>query len=187
MIDIVSKELVIPDNPFDARDEWATIEEAQRDVAAALDFRRLLKDIDSRLDLIWVKEGTRAFPKGERWYIRRHNDYGMDNYWLVEDEHEDFCVPDIRHLRRLQEYDTAAHPDVWQKFVKRRLDKQLRAEKAMEEKSLEFRTKLGERLAHEFDAQIAVTSGMKAAIEGKAVKAPPLPPAKQKRRKHKNR
>lgn len=183
-VEVIERELLVPDNPLLAGDEY----EAEHDVAAALDFRRFLKQIDERLDLIFVKKGAKAFPKGERWYIVRHNEGAPPSYWLIEDENDQFCLPDHRHLARLQEYDTAAHRDVWRKFTQRRLDKQLRHDKKMDAKSEEFRTKLGERLGFEFDAQIAVTSGMKDALAGKSVKkAPPLPPSKQKRRAHKQR
>jgi hypothetical protein len=183
-VEVIGGDLVVPDNPLLAEDEY----DAGHDVAVVLDFRRLLKQIDARLDIIWVKAGARVFPKGERWYIVRHNEGVAPSYWMVEDEHGGFCVPDLRHLERLQEYDTAAHRDVWRKFTQRRLDKQLRHDKRMDDKSEEFRTRLGERLAFEFDAQVAVTSGMKDALAGKTVKkAPPLPPSKQRRRKHKQR
>src|SRR4051812_31475216 len=101
-IEVREQELVIPENFFDARQEYELVRKTEHDVAVALDFRRLLKQVDARLDLMFVKAGTRVFPKGERYYITRRNEGVQPSFWLVEDEHGEFCVPDQRHLDRLQ-------------------------------------------------------------------------------------
>jgi hypothetical protein len=182
-ISVSENELLVPQNILDATNEYSS---AEYELDQVMDFRKYLKQIDSRLDVIWVKPGAKVFPKGNRWYIIRRNETVMPSFWLVEDEHENYCVPDERHLNKLREYDTAAHPDVWKKFQRAHTERKLRAEKAIEAKREEFRTKLAERLDHVFDANILVTPAMKDQIEG--VKPPPLPPKQQRaRRRHKNR
>lgn len=171
-----------PESDLDFTEEW---DEATA-IDQCVDFRRALKQIDSRLDLIYAKEGAKAL-KGNRWYIIRRNDNLPPQLWEIEDENGEYCEPDERHMRRFLEGDTARHPDLYRKFEQARVDRKLRAEKAIEDKSEEFRSKLGERLNHVFDGRIAVTGTMKAIAAGEKVRdKPPPPPPRQKKKKHRH-
>lgn len=173
--------IAVPDDYLDATDEYNEADAIDQ----CVDFRRWLKEVDSRFDLVYVKVGAKSWPKDNRWYIVRRNDNGLPaNIWVVEDEQGDYCEPNERHAARLREMDAAAHPRLWDDIQKRRAKKALDVELRHEATRDEFRTKLGERLDSIFGSSVAITEKMKDSFSGKNVKAPPpLPPRKLKRKK----
>jgi hypothetical protein len=154
--------LWMPERVEQAREQQEGVE----GVAAALAFRRRLKELDSRLDLFYSKPTATAF-KPHRWIITRRNDLVPDSYWLVEGEDGEYCEPSDKHFQRLQEYDTQAHADVWKRMEREQKRRRESGEKKHEEKRREFREKLLERLDHEFETTVPVTSADKAALDRK--------------------
>ena len=170
----------VPDDLLDASEEW----DEGAAIDQCVDFRRWLKSLDARFDLIYVKAGAKHWPKDNRWYIVRRSDDGSPaNYWVVEDENDGYCEPDERHATRLREMDAAAHPRLWDEIQKRKAKKKLDAELRHEATREEFRSKLGERLDSIFGSSIAVTGKMKDSFAGKNVKKPPPPPPRKQLRK----
>jgi hypothetical protein len=171
----------VPADYLDATEEY----DEGAAIDQCIDFRRWLKGLDARFDLVYVKIGARSWPKDNRWYIVRRSDSGLPaNIWVVEDEQGDYCEPDERHARRLQEMDTAAHPRLWSEIQKRKEQRKIRSALRHEATREEFRTKLGERLDHIFDGRISVDERMKSLLSGALKgKKPPPPPRKQRRKK----
>jgi hypothetical protein len=115
----------------------------------------------------------------------RRAEHHPDQFWVIQDDDGSYCEPDERHFQRFVEGDTAAHPDVYRKIRRKREEAALRVEKTIERKRDEFRTKLGERLAHIFDTQIAITGVHKELLAGqRAGKKPPPPSPRRKGRRH---
>jgi hypothetical protein len=135
------------------------MERASSDLELAEEFRARLKLIDHRLDLIWVKDGARSFPRGARWYIVRDNPGGLPaTYWMVNDgtEEEGYDTPAERHLERLRAMDTARHPDAWRSYEKNRLKHDQAKEKRRAVRREERREQTADILSHHLDVRVSV-------------------------------
>ena len=143
----------LSDNFLDHTEEWDT--ERVDQIAQAMAFRNELRRIDSRFDVIYVKEGATSFPEGNRFYIVRHNEVGIKTHWMVHDGRGGYCVPDSRHLDMIKRNDLS-NVDVAKELAEAERRKQEAKVKAREAKSEEFRTKLLDRLNHLYDARVSV-------------------------------
>jgi hypothetical protein len=137
--------------------------EAAGDLAHCRLFLVWLKDLDSRLDLLFAKPGAKVLDEGY-WYIYRKNEGFPPSFWKVCNDDGSYCVPDERHIKRLQQIDSASHPDLWRQYEKRKADARRAGEKTSEEQHREFREKLEERLKSLYGTSIAVTPSMKALV-----------------------
>jgi len=160
-------DLILPENVLDATEEYVAAD-AAHDVGMAIAFQAELKKRDSRLTLIFVKEGAETFPKSPRWYVVRRNEETVDTYWVIEDEHGEYSEPRPIHLERLDQLDTTTGGrDPLRELAEKHMRKKLESEKKKADKSAEFRETLGERLDHVYDGRIAVPGEKKPAKEGK--------------------
>lgn len=165
---VSSSGLLVPENVLDATEEYLTPQQAAIDTAESKWFHDALKARDSRLSLIFVKPGSVVFPYSPMWYIVRRNDNAPQSFWAIHDGEYGYCRPTQRHLDAFFSTDAAARPDLRDQIVKQRHRELEAKEKARQEKHREFREKLTERLAHEFDASVPVTGKMKKAFKGVA-------------------
>lgn len=151
--------------PEEVQEEIEAVRRSGSHYDVAERFRVRLKQIDARLDLIWVKRGATSFPVPGRWYIvRRTNDGAAAAFWVVQDDRGRYCDPTDQHLERLQAMDSHAHPDVWRRMQRTRRAEDAGRKKATEEKRREFRETLLERLDFNNRVQIPVTGADKAKI-----------------------
>lgn len=148
--------------PDEVREEIERVERSGSHYDVAQRFRARLKQIDERLDLIWVKRGATSFPVPGRWYIVRKGEHARANaFWVVQDEHGRYCDPTDQHLERLRAMDSYAHPDVWRRLERSRRADEAAARKRREETRREFREKLLERLDFNHRVQVLVDSAAK--------------------------
>lgn len=141
----------IPLDVLSATDEYVVAEK----LASAVMFRRRLKEIDSRLDLIFVHERSIVFPDSPRYYIIRRNDVGPTAYWVIQTPDGEYCEPGEEHIQALQRKDAASRnlaDELRRAHEKAELEKQ----KAKVARSEQFREALNERLSHVLDTRIAV-------------------------------
>lgn len=151
--------------PDETREEFAIAEHAEGDVDIALAFRRKLKDVDSRLDLIWVKSNATSFPVTRRWYITRKTNEGKYSaFWIVQTDTGKYCPPTDQHFEALMARDSWAHPDVWNRLRRTRQTEQRQAAGRREEQRREFREKLLEQLDFNHRVQTAITPADKAKL-----------------------
>lgn len=160
--------LLVPDNITEATGTYVTPEQAAQDSVVATEFRKLLKSVDPRLDIVFVPplppDEPTPWPKSGRFYIIRRNPLTNDSFWMVEDAEGNYSAPTMAHFRALQARDTHAHPDVW-KQISRANDKRIKdAESRMEAKRAEFREKLLERFDFNDRSFMAVSGEMKAKL-----------------------
>jgi hypothetical protein len=152
--------------PETSAEEWDPAAAAGKSTGHALQFRAYLQDIDSRLDLVWVKDQAASFPEHcwNRWLMVRWNEGAPPTFWVVQDPDGGYCEPDERHLEALRAIDSAARPDVWrrhqQSVARRNADAQWRKD----ETHRRFREELADRLDHIFDARIAVPASVERAL-----------------------
>lgn len=152
--------------PEEVAEEYTPAAQGDADVQKALEFRGLLKQVDDRLDIIWVKPYAPSFPIGGRWYIIRQGTLGAAwSFWIIQSPSGEYAAPEESDLDELRERDAAAHPDVWRRMLKARADEERRREKAKDELHREFREKLDERIRHNHDTQVAVTEEFKDQID----------------------
>lgn len=142
----------LSDNFLDHTEQWTT--ERVDETARAMAFRNLLRQMDSRLDLIYVKEGA-TILEGGFYYIVRHNDIGIKSHWQVHDGSGKPCVPDSRHLEMMKRNDLT-NVDVVKELEDARARKEAQKQKKKEARSEKFRELLLEKIAHIHDAQVAV-------------------------------
>jgi hypothetical protein len=154
--------------PETARDEWSTVNEAERATLDAAIFDGLLKQIDPRLQLRWIKAGARSFPEDcwARWLIVRLNEGTYPTYWVVQNPDGSYSEPDERHLEALRSLDEASHPGVYQRYRKRLAAEAADRQYRKTEKRREFRETLLDRLNHVFDVRVAVTAAHKEKLSG---------------------
>jgi hypothetical protein len=138
---------------------------AARGIGYAVGARKLLKEIDSRLDVIWAKEGSTSL-QGGRWYIVRNNDDAPPTYWCVQNPDGSYADIGPEHVERMKAIDAAAHPGLYKRFRDAETKRRLANKKTSEDKHREFREKLEERIASMMDASIFVTPQMKARADG---------------------
>lgn len=144
--------------PEEVQEQVAVRQEADRHWDQAEEFARELKDIDARLDLIWVKQGATDFPVPGRWYIVRHGEHARASaFWVIQNEKGGYSPPTRQHLERLKSMDSHAHPDVYARMARTRREEERAVEKAKSDRSAEFRGKLEERLTFNNRVQIPVT------------------------------
>jgi hypothetical protein len=136
-------------------DHTGEYEEA-RHIAAVVLFRRELKKIDPLLDVIYAKPNAQYLPKGNRFYIIRRNPLCPPTFWLVEDEYENYCEPDYRHLQKMKQMDSARSNDVAEGIRREAERKQEEKARKKAERSERFRELALERLSHALDKRIAV-------------------------------
>lgn len=162
-----SSGLLIPDNALDATGEYLSPAEAARHCVEAAWFRKLLKSVDPRLDLIFVKPGSKVFEHSPRFYITRRSENAHDQYWVIQDREGNYCVPTQEHFDRFQSGDAAKRPSLWKEYEANREARVERARKHKEELRREFREKLTERLDHIYDpARVLITGSHKQKLEG---------------------
>jgi hypothetical protein len=147
--------------PDEVRAEYAVAEESDRHWELAVEFRKVLKAVDERLDIIWVKQGATNFPVAGRWYVTRRSDEGHSCFWVIQTADGKYCPPSQQHLERLQAMDSHAHPDVWNRLRRARQEEQRAAQKRKAETRREFREKLLERLDFNNRVQIPVSTADK--------------------------
>lgn len=165
-----SNGLMIPENVLEATGEYVSPEQAAQDSYEALAIREELRRVDPRLDVIFVKPGSEAFPISPRWYFVRRNEQTVDSYWVIQDENENYSPPTFKHVEWLRRFDTAARGRaVWDEFEKARKEREARAEKRRQELRREFREKLLERLDFIFDGpSVQITAEHKEKLNGEA-------------------
>lgn len=159
--------LLLPPNITDATETFVPAEQAAQDGMVAAEFRKLLKQLDPRLDIVFVFPTTEPspWPVTGRFYMIRHNELTDDSFWMVQDEMGGYSAPTMQHFHALCAHDSHAHPDVWKKVLKGN-DKRVKdAESRMEAKRAEFREKLLERLEFNYSSQLAVTERIKKQME----------------------
>ncbi len=145
--------------PEECREEIEPHDEAEHDVDVASAFRKRLKGVDARLDLMFVKRGAKNFPVGGRWYITRQGDHGRaQSFWVIQTDQEGYCAPTEQHFQALMARDSWGHPDVWQRMRRQQADEKRAIKSAGEAKHTEFREKLEERLAHNHGSHVAVSA-----------------------------
>ena len=170
--------------PHSVADEYeVSVTQGEAGVEKAAEFRARLKDVDERLDLIWVKVSAEGWEHPGRWHIvRQMTQHAAASYWAVlAEDGEGYSDPEERHFEALQERDSWAHPDAWRRYRMRRDAERREIASRQTERSREFREKLDERLASVFDGRIAVTGEDKAKLAGKP--NPNTAKAKQRRRR----
>ena len=129
-------------------------------------FVRELKSRDPRLGLIYIKSGSTTFPKSPRWAIVRDNELINPSYWMIEDEHGEFCEPQQRHLDRLDEMDASKKTvGPGEELARAREAKQREKLGRKNEKRREFREKLLDRLNHLYDARVSVPRDIKEKVD----------------------
>jgi hypothetical protein len=143
-------------------------QQAAKSIGYAGLFRHSLKQLDTRLDLVWAKPGAEALDGGF-WYIVRRNDDAPASYWKIQTEQGEYADPGPEHLEWLKSIDSHRHPGVYHDHRKRQDERVRQGKKRMEELHREFREKLEERVAQLYGTSIAVTGEMKARAAGDAV------------------
>jgi hypothetical protein len=130
-------------------------------------FRNQLKQLDTnRIDMIRTKPAC-SFAEGDRYLIVYRSEDGVISWFLIQDEHGQFCDPDVRHWDRLMRYDQArSNGSLLEKFRKERALIEGAARAAREDKSERFREELGHALSHLFDPKISVGGRAKDLIDG---------------------
>lgn len=152
-------DLILPGHTFDEYDSGVG------ELEVALSFRRQLKALDERLTVFWAKPGSplAAADGTGRWYIVRvHPNPELTNYWVVEDEQGNYCVPQQRHIDRLQQMDTWTGRRRYSDFELARSAKKRKKEAELAELRRELREKLEERLAHINDTRVSVPRAISA-------------------------
>lgn len=144
---------LLSENVLDATEEF---DEAY-DIAAAALFRRRIKDLDPRLDLIFVKEGAKHFPISPRWYIIRRNELVTPTFWVIETPEGEYCMPTELHYQGLLKLDTwssrrSVVDEVKAKQERKKRDKEKRKAALSEQ----FRETLLDRLEHLANPRVAV-------------------------------
>ena len=156
----MAEHLIVPENITDATGQWTPAQEVGIDAMASLEWRKLLKEVDPRLDLIYAKPNAVAFPIPDRWYIIRRNEAAPVAFWVVQDENGTYCPFSQAHFDRFRQGDTATNPDLWKKMAGAAMARKERAQRAMDEKRAEFRERLLERLDHNHETTVAITPAM---------------------------
>jgi len=156
--------LYAPGTVNEANEEWT---EAQESSSKAIAFRRLLKEVDPRLDLLWVKENAEFFPIACRWYIVRWNENVDASYWVIQTDDGEYSDPEMEHFNRLRQNDTA-NVDVWEEYQKARVSREKSSANRLEELRREFREKLTERLDHIYNASVPITNKPKSMQSNKS-------------------
>lgn len=103
---------------------------ADKHIARGLLFDSYLKQIDSRLELVWVKE--RATAPGlvpGRWHIRRLNDETLDTYIPLVGPNGEYTEPHSGHLEALK------RGDLWNRNVVAELRKEREASERATQKA----------------------------------------------------
>lgn len=147
-------------------DEYDELGAGEARMAHCEEFCRYLKQIDSRLDLVFAKAHATWTPHPGRWHIIRRNEGAPWSFWAVlAEDGESYSEPYERHLQALKARDSAANPRLWEEHRKavarERLDRQLRAD----ERHAQFREGLSDRLDHLFDARIATDGAAGSTLE----------------------
>jgi hypothetical protein len=130
-------------------------------------FRNQLKQVDpARLDLIRTAPQAQNLPPN-RWLIVYRSEDGLVSWFLIQNEDGFDCLPDERHWDRLMEFDQArSHGSLLNKFRKERDLVQASVRQEREDKSAEFREKLGEAFSHILDPKVAISERAKELVEG---------------------
>ncbi len=156
--------------PDEARDEIERLENAETDIDVAAAFRRRLRAVDARLDIIWVKRGATSFPVPGRWYITRQSEDGAASaFWVVQTEGGHYTPPTDQHFDALMARDTWGHPDVRRRILATQAEEKAAAQKKMEDSRREFREKLLEQL--EFNNRVQVPAGGVIPVSGRRLGA----------------
>ncbi len=135
----------------------------EHDVAVAQRFGELLRALDDRLRLFWVKPDATSFSDPGRWHIawvHPHNPE-LNTYFVVKGENGEYAPPTDSDIEALQRIDTYSGRRSYQQIANARTRKQEAKDKAFEEKRREFRETLTDRLAHLYDPRVAITGAMK--------------------------
>jgi len=99
--------------------------EADGQIGRALATDAMLKDLDPRLELVWIKSGATApglIPS--RWHIRRRNEETLDSYFPLVGPNGEYVEPNSGHLEMMR------RNDLWNRDViaEVRADRQRRAD-----------------------------------------------------------
>lgn len=129
-------------------------------------FRDQLKAVDpNRIDMIRTLLGC-EWADGDRYLIVYKADTGVVSWFVIQDEHGEFCEPDTRHWDALMRYDQArSDRPLLERFRKERQMVAAAAEAQKEEERRHFREGLDERLAHIFDSSIPISARAKDLVD----------------------
>ncbi len=145
----------LSDNVLDHTGEYSDAE-AVMDTVTAAKFRKRLRELDPRFDVVYFGPEATAVEIPNRFYIVRTNELTVPTYYVVQDEKGEFCVPDQRHIDKLMEGDLWSRLDVADELRKARDAKEKAKEKKKAAKSEEFQETLLERLGHVYDTHVAI-------------------------------
>ena len=103
--------------------------EADGHIGRALAVDAMLKDLDPRLELVWVNEHAQApglLPA--RWHIRRRNDETLDSYIPLTGPNGEYVEPNSGHVEMMR------RNDLWGRNVREELERQREAKRRRQEK-----------------------------------------------------
>lgn len=151
--------------------------EAAKDFAAVALVREWLKEIDERLDVMWVRPGAQSLDGGF-WYFVRRNEGMAASYWKIyetRDGREVYCEPQERHVLGLMQLDASKHPDAYRRYRKRQDEARKAREATAEERHREFRELLEERVRSLYEPSIFIPERIKEQLTPKAQVPAPMP------------
>lgn len=86
--------------------------EADGHIGRALAVDAMLKDLDPRLELVWIKEGATAVGLiPSRWHIRRRNEETLDSYFPLVGPNDEYVEPNSGHVEMMR------RGDLWNRDV----------------------------------------------------------------------
>ena len=100
--------------------------------------KKLLKDLDPQLDLVWVKEKAPPLPglTPARWHVRRRNQGAPDTYFAITQEDGGYMEPHAGIIEQLKQADLSRVGNMGA-FLRGK--KSLRAEQRQDHMAEDFR------------------------------------------------
>lgn len=122
----------------------------------AVEFRRALKALDERLDVVWAKKGARMVPQDERWYIIRRSDSGIGGMWCICAPDGGYADPGPEHIAALERQNPERTGNVAKRVRDGRAQREAMRAREKQERSERFQEGLLDRLDHIHDGRISV-------------------------------
>lgn len=125
-------------------------------------WNRILKDVDQRLELVWVGGADGADLGlgliGQRWHVKCNIAGGADHYWAVLGEENAYREPDSRMLQDIEEQRFTS-PGFFQRAARRRAKAEAERQRAEEAKREETRDELAGRIKSKLSPSINFDPG----------------------------